>query len=247
MARRKGHDEEFGTPAPGMAPREEDLDPVYGDTRPFILLTPNQIVAYNLAQARAWKGWTQQEAAAELEPYLGTRWSKASMSAAERSVDGQRVRQFSADELVAFSRCFGVPVGFFFLPPPSVAADRMIRVAAPDNPLSGVPLSGLVDIVMGAPGERGLMAMRVEDFFRTTSPELLTEAQDAVQSLTRAATEAVVASSLGRLEAWRFALDTLAGQLEAWEQAAREQVLAATDWQAEEPATDKRDEETADE
>lgn len=244
MARRKVHDEEFGTPAPGMAPRPDDIDDVYGvDTRPFILLTPNQIVAYNLAQARTWKGWTQEQAAAELEPYLGIRWSKASMSAAERSVDGQRVRQFSADELVAFSRCFGVPVGFFFLPPPSGAADRMIRVAAPDNPRGGVPLAELIDIVMGAPGERGFMAMRVQEFFRTTSPEFLTAAQDAVQSLTRSTTEAVVSSSLGRLEGWRFALETLARQLEDWEEAAREQVLAEVD---EQPA-EATDEEATDE
>jgi hypothetical protein len=232
MARRKAHDEKFGTPVPGMAPRPEDVDEVYGvDTRPFIVLTPNQIVAYNLAQARTWKGWTQEQAAAELEPYLGTRWSKASVSAAERSVDGQRVRQSSADDLVAFSRCFGVPVGFFFLPPPAGAADRMIRVAAPDNQLSGIPLSELIDIVMGAPGERGYMAMRVEAFFRSTSPELLTEAQHAVQSLTEATTESVVRSSLSRLEGWRFALETLARQLEEWEGSAREQVLASANEQ----------------
>ena len=43
-----------------------------------VQLTANQIVAYNLAQARMWKNWTQEEAAAELEPFLGARWSKAS-------------------------------------------------------------------------------------------------------------------------------------------------------------------------
>ena len=31
-----------------------------------IQLTPNQVVAYNLAQARLWKDWTQEEAAEHL-------------------------------------------------------------------------------------------------------------------------------------------------------------------------------------
>lgn len=82
----------------------------------LVQITPNQVVAYNLAEARALLRWTQEEAAAELEQYLGARWSKATFSAAERSIDGRRVRQFTADEIVAFSRCFRVPLGFFFMP-----------------------------------------------------------------------------------------------------------------------------------
>ena len=72
------------TQRPGLEPDDSDLDPVYGDARPLIQLTPNQIVAYNLAQARVMKGWTQEQAAEELELYLGVRWSKASFSS-ERS------------------------------------------------------------------------------------------------------------------------------------------------------------------
>jgi hypothetical protein len=54
-----------------------------------------------------------------LEPYLGERWSKATFSAAERSVaHPERVRQFSADELVAFAAAFELPVSFFFKPAP---------------------------------------------------------------------------------------------------------------------------------
>jgi hypothetical protein len=55
---------------------------------------------------------------------------------------------------------------------------------------------------------------------------LLTDAQSAVRSLTEATTESVVASSLSRLEGWRFALESLAYQLEKWEESAREHVLA---------------------
>ena len=53
-------------------------------TDPYVQITPNQIVAYNLAEARALRGWTQEQAAAELEEYVGSRWSKATFSAAER-------------------------------------------------------------------------------------------------------------------------------------------------------------------
>src|SRR5215510_13676228 len=90
-------------------------------------ITPNQIVAFNLSEARQLRRWTQEQAAVELEKYIGARWSKATFSAAERSVDGKRVRQFTADEIVAFSRGFGLPVGFFFLPPPPSAGPLPIK------------------------------------------------------------------------------------------------------------------------
>lgn len=80
-------------------------------------LSPNQVVAYNLYQARLLRGWTQEEAAEELDKHLGKRWSKAVFSAAERSVDGNRIRPFDADELVAFARTFDLPVLYFLLPP----------------------------------------------------------------------------------------------------------------------------------
>jgi len=80
-------------------------------------LTPNQIVAWNLARARAMRGWTQEHAAEQLAPYVGERWSKATYSAAERSVDGVRVRQFTADDLHAFSRAFELPITLFLTPP----------------------------------------------------------------------------------------------------------------------------------
>jgi hypothetical protein len=64
------------------------------------------------------RGWTQEQAAERLTPYLGERWSKATYSAAERSVDGVRIRQFTADDLHAFSRAFDLPMTLFLTPPP---------------------------------------------------------------------------------------------------------------------------------
>lgn len=85
-------------------------------------LTPNQVVAHNLTSARVDRGWSQPQAAEALEPFLGVRWSRASYSAVERSVDGVRVKQFSADELVAIARCFDRPISWFLTPPAGVIA-----------------------------------------------------------------------------------------------------------------------------
>lgn len=112
-------------------------------------LSPNQVVAYNLRRGRTGlRRWTQAETAERLEPYLGTRWSVAVYSAAERSVDGKRVREFTADDIDAFSRAFEVPISFFFVPPsaddtvghpqataePSSATDVIARLFALDTP-----------------------------------------------------------------------------------------------------------------
>jgi hypothetical protein len=191
-----------------------------------ITLTPNQIVAYNLAQARLWRNWTQEEAAEQLAPYLGKRWSKASFSAAERSVDGQRVRQFSADDIVAFSRAFGLPVGFFFLPPPPNVAPVPVRLASSENPLWGVPIAELIDVVFGPVGEIGFMGLRVEEFFRQESRELQTEAQRRLTMQTEAVVEAVVKRDLDRFSTWRTMLTSLSNQLEDWQIRARREATA---------------------
>jgi hypothetical protein len=108
--------------------------------------TPNQIVAHNLTKARQLRGWTQTQAADALEPYLGTKLSGASWSAIERSVDGGRIREITADELVAFGRAFELPIGFF-LTPPSGWDEHGVNVpdAGPDG-LDGIEL---FDVVIG--------------------------------------------------------------------------------------------------
>jgi transcriptional regulator with XRE-family HTH domain len=103
--------------------------------------TPNQMVAYNLRRARQLLGWTQEETAEKLEIYLGERWSKATLSAAERSVaHPERVRQFSADELVAFAATFELPVSFFLEPAPP-----QTTVAVPGGRTIDTPLLGLLE------------------------------------------------------------------------------------------------------
>jgi transcriptional regulator with XRE-family HTH domain len=125
-----------------MARRRKSLKPA------FPAWTPNQIVAHNIARARILRGWTQDQAAEACAPYLGVRLSPASWSAMERSVDGGRIREITADELVAFARAFDLPIGFFLTPPS--AWDNHV-VATPDAGPEGLEPIELFDVVIGTP------------------------------------------------------------------------------------------------
>lgn len=112
-------------------------------------MSANQIVAYNVAKARALRGWTQDQAGEALAPYLGARLSEASFSALERSAwNPSRIKQFSADELLALSRGFDLPIGFFFTPPPP-AFDAGLY--GPDAGMKGLDPIVLLDAILGTP------------------------------------------------------------------------------------------------
>ncbi len=114
----------------------------------------NQIVAYNLAEARRRRGWTQTQTAARLETVLGRRMSQATMSALERTYDGpaSRRREFDAQALGAFSKVFGVPIVFFFLPPPG-----------DQRRMAGVPyrVDELATLVMGTEHQQDMLHERL--------------------------------------------------------------------------------------
>ena len=80
-------------------------------------MSPNQIVAINLRLARKIEGWSQEQAGRAVAPYLGEEWSKARWSQAEKVDDPTSVRGFTADELVAFSLTFQMPLIWFLMPP----------------------------------------------------------------------------------------------------------------------------------
>jgi transcriptional regulator with XRE-family HTH domain len=90
----------------------KSVGPSTPDDVPGRHVTVNQVVGYNMARWRTAAGITQ----AELGERLGG-WSNATVSAAERSWDGKRIRQFTADEIVAIALELGVPVPALFLPP----------------------------------------------------------------------------------------------------------------------------------
>ena len=78
----------------------------------------NEIVAYNFRRARELRGWTQEETAARLEPFLGQRLRQAAISAIEGAYGGERRREFDAQEVLAFACAFDLPLLWFYLPPP---------------------------------------------------------------------------------------------------------------------------------
>jgi hypothetical protein len=128
--------------------------------------SPNQVVALNVARARAMRGWTQEQASGALAPYLGTRWSNASFSAVERSIAGTRVKQFSADELVALCRGFDLPMGWFFLPPPP---EEDPRLHSQEAQWQGVDMGVLLDVILGTPTSTPPWRQALLDYAATTA------------------------------------------------------------------------------
>ena len=200
-----------------------------GDIPAYLGLTPNQVVAFNLTQAREWKGWTQDQLAQALEPHLGKRWSKASVSQAERSVAGKVIRQFTADEIFAFARAFELPLGWFFLPPPPWADPATpVKLSTPDADRFGPALAELVDLVFGDEHGQALLELRLRSFLDRLGDGPLSQKQHAVQRLVRAKVEALVAHSLGDLATWQTQLRALANHLEDLEVRARRETADAT-------------------
>lgn len=116
----------------------------------------NQIVGANFRLARELRGWTQEEAARQLAPYLGATLPKASISSIERGLDRDRRRVFNAQELVAFSLAFDVPIWWFFIP---VTGSESMRLEGTDEPGTTV-----FTLLLGRQDQLDLMRARVAHF-----------------------------------------------------------------------------------
>ncbi len=81
-------------------------------------LDVNAIVSFNVKAIRERRGMTQIQVAERLAQLTGNLLPQASISAMERGFDGERRRRFDAHELYLLSHVFGVPIAYFFLPPP---------------------------------------------------------------------------------------------------------------------------------
>jgi hypothetical protein len=100
-------------------------------------------------ERRCWYQARDEPASPGSGPYLGTLLSTASFSAIERSVDTGRVREFNADELLAFARGFRVPISWFFTPP-SPFWDSA-GVSTPDAGDDGLDPLVMLHAVLGTP------------------------------------------------------------------------------------------------
>lgn len=181
-------------------------------------MTPNQIVAYNVAKARALRGWTQEQAAEKLAPYLGARLSGASFSALERSAwTVNRIKQFSADELLALSRGFDLPIGLFFTPPPP---ELDAALHAPDAPMPGLDPIVILDAILGKPDNLGYWQDELLAYASSTAPPPQTKKEkphvtpkdlpDRVNPIAALRAKALLRHSFGDLESAKGVLERLA-------------------------------------
>jgi transcriptional regulator with XRE-family HTH domain len=181
-------------------------------------LSPNQVIAYNLARAREARGWSQEEAGRRLEPFLGTTWSKATFSQAERSIDPGRSRGFTADEIVAFSRCFGYPVTWFFLPPPPGQAGVPRRTETGETRRDyGRRLNRLLTQILGTVEQVDDLQERVAAFVEELTPKSLADAHDVVAEASGVLLSEGPPTAAKELRRWREALLRVADGLEAIE------------------------------
>lgn len=137
----------------------------------------NQVVAYNIRQARLLRSWTQEELADRLEPYLGQRLTQAGISSIERAWDGERRREFDAHELLIFAMVFDLPILWFLLPPPG---DHRLMQSTTR------PVDELYTWLLGRPDQLDPVYERLRQL-GVTDP---TTAEETVEKITGIPTEA---------------------------------------------------------
>jgi hypothetical protein len=99
--------------------RQKDEEPPPAEPRGMDV---NAVVSYNLRTIRVRQGWTQEQVARRLAALTGHELPQASISAMERGYEGGRRRRFDAHEIYLLSWVFGVPIIYFFIPPPATNA-----------------------------------------------------------------------------------------------------------------------------
>jgi transcriptional regulator with XRE-family HTH domain len=131
----------------------------------------NAVVSYNLKAIRERRKMTQEDVARGLARLTGHRLPQASISAMERGFDGDRRRRFDAHELYLLATVFGVPIMYFFIPPPETNMEELADTR--------VPLVQLYTAVLGRPHELVEIDERLAAL-NLTNPE---EVDDAAAAL----------------------------------------------------------------
>lgn len=191
-------------------------------------MTPNQIVAHNVARARELRGWTQEQAADALAPYLGARLSGPSFSALERSAwTPSRVKQFSADDLLALSRGFDLPIGYFLTPP---APDFDAGLHAPDAGANGLDPIVLLDAILGTPENLDHWKAKLLGYSASIAPMPKSKRRkpnvapsdlaERLRPYVSSRGQSVLRESVGEIDDAADVLERMAEFLRAWDQAA---------------------------
>ncbi len=98
-----------------------------GGPAPRRTMSANAVVAYNLRALRLRYGWSQERLAEELGAVTGRVVTQAAISAREMTVNGgPRQSRFDAQDLYVYSTALGVPIAYFFTPPPEEAVDGAV-------------------------------------------------------------------------------------------------------------------------
>ena len=132
------------------------------------------------------------------------------------------VRNFDANEIVAFARAFELPVGWFFMPPPphSDQPGVPVKLETPDAERLGTALALLIDLVFGDETNLALLEMRLDAWLQQRPPQL-TEAQHRITSLVRRRIDALARATVDDLGDWQTTLRAMANHLEDLETRAR--------------------------
>jgi transcriptional regulator with XRE-family HTH domain len=178
----------------------ESVGPSTPDDVPGHHVTVNQLIAYNMARWRKAAGLTQ----AELGERIGG-WSGATVSAAERSWDGKRIRQFTADEIVAIALELGVPVPAMFLPPEGDGAAIRYLFHAHDRGAACSDMGDLFALLLPESGDAGLAGDAWQKAFDSAVDRYLDEerGEELLASLGEWSDEQARAARLERIQSQR--------------------------------------------
>lgn len=181
----------LATVNPSMYPK--DMPKTQGAKTPR-KVTMNQVVAMNLRRARLLRGWSLAEAGEALKDYLGAPWSKQGFSNAENAT-AAKVRNFSANEVVAFSLGFELPLLYFLLPP----VEEDVEVVPAMGSKVALSHRSLWNLLIGTAGEDGVrLTDRIQAVFNALGgSKLQGELDDRIIAILRASIEGTVAKELG--------------------------------------------------
>lgn len=180
-------------------------------------LSLNAVVAWNLHRARLFcrqrdqdmKAWTQAATGEKLKRYSRGEWTKANLSGAERSrFTGDR--NFSANDLLAFSVVFDLPVAWFLMPPPGFS------VKVGDEQLTPPQLIDAIferSEVANRPHGEGLR-LRIQELLADVPEGELTPLQREGFASIAAVIEAGIQRELGDVDTWISQLQELTTALQ---------------------------------
>ena len=173
----------------------------------------NQLVGYNMKWFRKAAGITQEEMGRRLGG-----WSKGVVSAAERSWDSDRVRQFDADEIVAIAQVLDIPVIGLLLPPPDsgtgsdyvfaagparMSSDDLLHQVVPDYQGNTKAMIAFRERVLQVGGARFMEPIQRE------AERILLQARDHAHQFVLESREAAEGLERDAQDRYRQAMDSL--------------------------------------